>query len=114
MYFKIVTGEHISKNYILPLEKYILDNLDTSSTLPIMSFGGQQSIFLIRYFLKIGSLYGLLQYWREIEKYLNEWKSYNHQNEFQSVPELDLSNESLYKMKYAYESSSFLKKLFYH
>ena len=27
-YFKIVTGEHASKNYILPLEEYILNNLD--------------------------------------------------------------------------------------
>ena len=111
VYFKIVTGEHVSKNYILPLEKYILNNLDTSSILPTISVGGQHNIFLIRYFLKVGSLYGLLQYWREIGKYLNEWSSYNHNHEYESVLDLDLSSEELHEMSNVYESSSFFKKL---
>jgi thymidylate kinase len=114
VYFKIVTGEHVSKNYILPLEKYILKNLDTSSILPIVNVGGQHNIFLIRYFLKIGSLYGLLQYWREIGKYSSEWNSYNHSHnqEYESVLELDLSSEELHELSKVYESTSLYKKIF--
>ena len=91
--------------------KYILNNLDTSSILPTINVGGQHNIFLIRYFLKIGSLYGLLQYWREIGKYASEWNSYNHNHEYESVWELDLSSKELYELSNAYESSSFSKKL---
>jgi len=110
-YFKIVTGEHASKNYILPLEEYLLNSLDSSSVLPIINTAEQPSIFLIRYFLKIGSLYGLLQYWKEIEKYSNEWNSYNHKTEYQSIVELDLSSNDLDEMNQAYESSNFFKQI---
>ena len=110
-YFKIVTGEHVSKNYTLPLEEYLLSNLDSSSLLPTINAIGRQNIFLVRYFLKIGSLYGLLQYWREIEKYSKEWNSYNHKNEYESILELDLSREDLCEMSKVYESSSFFKKI---
>ena len=111
VYFKIVTGEHVSKNYILPLEGYILNNLDSSSVLPTINAPGQLSIFLIRYFLKIGSLYGLLQYWREIEKYSNEWNSYNHKIEYKGIVDLDLTSKDFDEMNKVYESSSFLRKI---
>jgi thymidylate kinase len=111
VYFKIVTGEHASKNYILPLEEYILNNLDTSAILPIVNVGGRHNIFLIRYFLKMGSLYGLFQYWREIAKYSKEWNSYNHDHQYEGVAELALSSEELYEMKSVYEASSLFKKL---
>ena len=111
VYFKIVTGEHASKNYILPLEKFILSNLDRSSILPTPNTSGKHSIFLIRYFLKIGSIYGLLQFLKELEKHSNEWNSYNHDYEYESILELGLSSEELDKMSEIYQSSSFLEKL---
>ena len=61
VYFKLVTGEHISKNYILPLEDYLTRNLDSNLLLPSLKENAKLNIFLIRYFLKIGSLFGLLQ-----------------------------------------------------
>ena len=111
VYFKIITGEHASKNYDLPLENYILKNLDTSSYLPTINIAGKHAIFLIRYFLKIGSIYGLFQYWRESEKYLNEWHSYDHAFNFESIVELGISRNELNEMNKAYESPSFFKKL---
>lgn len=112
VYFKIVTGEHISKNYILPLEQFILKNLDTSSILPKTNVGAQQVIFLIRYFLKIGSFYGLLQYRRELKKYSEEWDLIDDNYDLEGVLELNLSRRDLYIMRKVYKSSSFFKKFF--
>ena len=64
VYYKIVTGEHISKNYVLPLEKYILDNTTQEELLPSLTYNAKQNIYLIRYFIKIGSMFGILQYFR--------------------------------------------------
>ena len=111
VYFKIITGEHASKNYDLPLEKYILENLDSSSHLPKINIAGQHTIFLIRYFLKIGSVYGLFQYWRELDKYSNEWDSYNNIFDYDAILELGISNNALNEMHKIYESSDLLKKL---
>lgn len=111
VYFKIITGEHASKNYELPLERFILENLDNSSHLPKINVAAQHSIFLIRYFLKIGSIYGLLQYWRESDKYLNEWNSYSNIFDYDSIVELGISSNTLNEMHQAYESSSSYKKL---
>ena len=111
VYFKIITGEHVSKNYELPLERFMLENLDKSSHLPKINISGQHSIFLIRYFLKIGSIYGLFQYWRESEKYLNEWHSYSNIFDYDGIAELGISSNALNEMHQVYESSSSFKKL---
>jgi len=115
VYFKIVTGEHVSKNYILPLDSYILANLNTSSNLPTINVKGGRSIFLIRYFLKIGSLYGLLQLWREVDKYLNEWNSFGnyHEYNYENISELGLSAHEVRKMSDIYESSSLCRKILF-
>jgi len=113
VYFKIVTGEHVSKNYILPLDRYILANLNTCSNLPTMNVMGGRSIFLTRYYLKIGSLYGLFQLWREIDKYLNEWNFFGNYNEndYENILELGLSSSEICQMSDTYESSSFYRKI---
>ena len=64
VYFKIVTGEHISKNYILPIEQYVQKNTEFSNILPALSQSARINIFLVRFYLKIGSFYGLLQYFK--------------------------------------------------
>ena len=99
------------KNYDLPLENYMLENLDSSSHLPKINVAGQHAIFLIRYFLKIGSVYGLFQYWRELDKYSNEWDSYNNIFDYDAILELGISNNALNEMHKIYESSDLLKKL---
>ena len=112
VYFKIVTGEHISKNYILPLEHFILTDLDNSSLLPKPSVIAQHVIFLIRYYLKIGSFYGFLQYQREFKKYSDEWNYINDNCDYKIVEELDLSIECLNEMTGVYKAPNFLRKLF--
>ena len=112
VYFKIVTGEHMSKNYILPLEEYIKDNSNYSKILPSMNEQGRHSIFLIRYFLKIGSIYGLAQYFREKQKYYLEWNSYKPIERYDQIEALNLSSKELSLLDNAYESSNFFYKLY--
>lgn len=111
VYFKIITGEHASKNYDLPLENYILKNIDSSNLLPKINLAGQHTIFLIRHFLKVGSVYGYFQYVREIAKYENEWNSFNHEFSFKTILELGLSDIELREMNHTYEKKSFLHNL---
>ena len=112
VYFKIITGEHVSKNYDLPLERYLTNNIETSSELPTLNSSAQRSIFLIRYFLKIGSVYGLMQYFRELEKYSKEWNYIAHDFNYESIPELEISVEEFKKLNQVYESSPFIKKFY--
>lgn len=112
VYFKIVTGEHVSKNYILPLEKYLIDNQDATQILPTINNKGKRSIFLIRYFLKIGSALGIAQYLREKNKYILEWESFERIDSYEDIPELNFTSEELNYLEKVYESSSLLKRLF--
>ena len=52
VYFKIVTGESATKNYLLPIENYLSDNLINSSLLPRPNETASKTIFLLRHFLK--------------------------------------------------------------
>ena len=113
VYYKIITGEHISKNYDLPIENFIIENLDKSYLLPKLTINGQNVIFLIRYFLKIGSLFGLLQYWRDIKKYSNEWEYIDCPNTFKDILDLRLSYKELEKMNQLYISSKYLNKFLF-
>ena len=112
VYYKIVTGEHISKNYILPLDKYILNNLDDSHILPLINDKGRRSIFLIRYFLKIGTFYGVAQYLREKDRYTREWESFNSVDSYEDIPELKLSSDELNNLEKVYESSNLFNLMF--
>jgi thymidylate kinase len=112
VYFKIITGEHASKNYDLPLENYILINLDRSSILPKINVVGQHTIFLIRYFLKIGSIYGIFQYWRDIKKYSNEWNSFEKNFDYDDILDLGIFKSELKYLDKIYTSSFLLKKFF--
>lgn len=113
VYYKIITGEHISKNYILPLEKYFAENTTHESLLPSLSLNAKQNIFLIRYFIKIGSILGILQYLRERRKYLEEWDIIQGDNSGESVHDLNITEEMSSEMKIRFESSSFFRKIFY-
>jgi thymidylate kinase len=110
VYYKIVTGESISKNYILPIDKFIKDHLDDARVLPIVNERAKAAIFLIRYFIKIGSPYGWLQYWRESSKYSNEWGLIDFQGQYESIPELKLSVDDLSNLSRAYTSGGIASK----
>ena len=112
VHFKIITGEHASKNYLLPIDQYILDNIDHSNILPTISNVGRRNIFLVRHFLKVGSLYGLLQYWRESDKYSNEWISFDQNTEYEPLESLKLTKNKLNLLGQAYRSSSLIKQVF--
>lgn len=113
VYYKIVTGEHISKNYIFPLEKYIFESTTQEGLLPSLTFNAKQNIFLIRYFIKIGSLLGILQYLRERKKYLKEWNIIQGNNTPECIPDLNITEEMSHEMKKIFESSSLFRKVFY-
>ena len=104
VYFKLVTGEHVSKNYILPLEKYLMENQEGDELLPLINEKAKRSIFLIRYFLKIGSVYGIVQYLKEKNKYSFEWESFQKIDSYKDIPELNLSGEELEYYEQIYES----------
>jgi thymidylate kinase len=74
VYFKIVTGESNSKNYILPIENWIKDNT-VLKEIRVLSDDAQLVVFLLRYFIKIGSTSSLLLYARDFKKYQDEWAS---------------------------------------
>ena len=113
LYYKIITGEHASKNYNLPLENFIIKNLDRSHLLPKLNISSRRAIFLIRYFIKIGSIYGLLQYWREFKKYKNEWNAYDVSQNFnyEDILEIGISRKELIEIDNIYQGSNFFKQL---
>ncbi len=113
VYFKIVTGEHISKNYILPLDNYLMRNIDFNSLLPSLSENAKLNILLIRYFLKIGTLLGILQY-KSVEKKTSlDWNLIQIKQIKNGLPELGLSEKALNEMLRAYKNLSFFWKIYY-
>lgn len=113
LYYKIVTGEHISKNYILPLEKYIFEKTINNTLLPSLTAKAKQNIFLIRYFIKIGSMLGILQYLREKNKYLKEWDVIQGNSIPEGIYNLNITEEMSNEMKIRFESNSFFRKVLY-
>ena len=113
VYFKIVTGEHASKNYILPLENIILKNLDNSRVLPSPDTKLKNVIYMIRFYLKFSSIYGLLQYYREKKKHEDEWAYLEKISNYDDIKELGLSSEFLEKLQKVFMHSSIITKIFY-
>ena len=113
VYFKIVTGEHASKNYILPLENIILKNLDNSRVLPSPNTKLKNVIYMIRFYLKFSSIYGLLQFYREKKKHEDEWTYLEKISNYDDIKELGLSSEFLEKLQKVFMHSSIITKIFY-
>nr|MBF4281128.1 hypothetical protein [Vibrio anguillarum] len=72
VYYKIVTGESNTKNYILPLEIYLERESEKRLGVTIPSIELSRTIFMIRLYLKSGSLYGALLLLRDDDKYRGE------------------------------------------
>tara|TARA_B100000963_G_scaffold344664_1_gene347747 strand:+ start:780 stop:2213 length:1434 start_codon:yes stop_codon:yes gene_type:complete len=112
VYFELVTGESFTKNYKLPLENFILKNIVYDGELAIVNKEAALVIFLVRYFIKIGSLYGLFQFYRDQEKYLNELKYLGAVDVKNDIKELNISLEYLKSLHQTLVNKSFIAHFF--
>ena len=106
VYFKIVTGESVSKNYLLPIDTFIENGIEDKSSLPTMNSSSRRAIFLVRHFLKIGSAYGIFQYWREKDKYDLEWRSFGEFTGYEDIEEIDMTARELDELDSIFRYSS--------
>ena len=108
VYFKIVTGESNSKNYILPIESWIKENTEIKQ-IRVLSDDAQLVVFLLRYFIKIGSITSLLIFARDKQKYQGEWHSLRNASLSGEFP--ILSSEFLQSLHDSYLSSNMASKV---
>ena len=75
VYFRVVTGESWLKEYVLPLESFLLENRVRASTsgIWILNDAAQRYLFALRHLLKGGSLSSRWLYQKELESYRQEW-----------------------------------------
>ncbi len=75
VYFEVVTGESWLKEFILPLNAFLISErvMCPEYNIWILSNKAQAYIFLIRHFLKTGSLTSRFLYLHEIDSYKSEW-----------------------------------------
>ena len=75
VYFEVVTGESWLKEFILPLKEFLISNrvMCPEYNLWVLNNKAQAYIFLIRQFLKTGSLMSRFLYWKESDSYRSEW-----------------------------------------
>lgn len=76
VYFKIITGESWLKEYILPLENWLMENrvLSVDHRIWVLNNYSQTYLFLIRHLLKGGSISSRLLYKFNLPEYEKEWK----------------------------------------
>ena len=108
VYYKIVTGESNSKNYIFPIESWIKNNT-VSKEIRVLSDDAQLAVFLLRYFIKIGSISSLLLYARDKKKYQGEFHSLRKASIPVGFP--IISPDYLENMLKSYLSSTTLEKI---
>lgn len=65
VYYELISGEHLFKNYRLPFENLIFDHLIQDQEMPVPERQLELEIFLIRIFLKMGTLMEQLLFWKE-------------------------------------------------
>ncbi|MCG5534263.1 hypothetical protein LRF89_12540 [Halorhodospira sp. 9621] len=75
VYFRVVTGESWLKEYILPLDDFLLSNRERSRNTGIWVLNGeaQRYLFALRHLLKGGSISSRWLYRRELASYRHEW-----------------------------------------
>ncbi|MFS1867041.1 hypothetical protein [Vibrio breoganii] len=109
VYFKIVTGESNSKNYIFPLDKWLKRNISGTREIPTLSDEAQLVVYLLRFFIKIGSPLSILLFFRDITKYKEELNSINAK-EVVDLPDF-ISNDCFSELYESFENDSFFGKL---
>mgnify|MGYP005851046689 CR=1 FL=1 len=75
VYFRVVTGESWLKEYMLPLENFLLENRVRAggSGIWVLNNEVQKYLFALRHLLKGGSLSSRWLYFRELGSYAREW-----------------------------------------
>ena len=75
VYFKIITGESWIKEFNLPIEDFLLEERvrDISHNIWVLNKKAQAYLFIIRHFLKTGSLSSRALYFLERNSYEQEW-----------------------------------------
>lgn len=112
VYFKIVTGESNSKNYILPLDSWIKNNTinkNDTREIPTLSHEAQLVIYLLRFFIKIGSPLSIVLFFRDRNKYKEEMHSIDAQNAV-DLPEF-ISEELFSELCDSFKYDNFFGKL---
>ncbi len=96
VYFKIITGESFLKEYSLPLEDLILRHRIKHKNYDIWIINEELNayIFIIRHFLKSGSLISRILYLKDIKKFTLEWNSISNKKK-ESLKNFPFLNSSL-------------------
>lgn len=95
VYFKLVTGESKIKEYILPLDKWLIDNRIRSKindNVWVLNDGAQAYIFALRHLLKCGSFQSRRSYSIKLNSYSEEWSYLNGINKnFANIGPIDIT-----------------------
>lgn len=73
-YYRVITGESLSKNFRLPIEEMLLENTRQASAIPVPTKGAELLVFTLRIALKHTNLMELVllsRYWREAQAEIN-------------------------------------------
>jgi len=95
IYFEVITGESWIKEFNLPFKEFIFQNRVKNNDHDIWTLNNksQAYMFLIRHFLKTGSIFSRILYSIEMESYKQEWSSCNENLEnLKSYGPLQLGN----------------------
>ena len=70
-YFRVITGDSLSKNYRFPIEEMLLQNTRMEGSIPVLAKTAELIVFTLRIMLKHTSLVELVllaRYWKEVKQ----------------------------------------------
>src|SRR3989304_1640362 len=70
-YFRVITGDSLSKNYRFPIEEMLLQNTRMEGSIPVLAKTAELIVFTLRIMLKHTSLVELAllaRYWKEVKQ----------------------------------------------
>jgi len=70
-YFRVITGDSLSKNYRFPIEEMLLQNTRLQDSIPVLDKSAELIVFTLRIMLKHTSLVELVllaRYWKEVKQ----------------------------------------------
>ncbi|HET9589462.1 MAG TPA: hypothetical protein VFO91_11810 [Anaerolineales bacterium] len=70
-YFRVITGDSLSKNYRFPIEEMLLQNTRMEGSIPVLTKSAELIVFILRIMLKHTSLVELLllaRYWKTVKQ----------------------------------------------
>ncbi len=70
-YFRVITGDSLSKNYRFPIEEMLLQNTRSEDSIPLLTKSAELVVFTLRIMLKHTSLVELVllaRYWKQVKQ----------------------------------------------